>query len=170
MLQLEFVMPEAIRQRADIIITAGGHQSSHARIVAATARRFGMHSLLIFRGERPESWQGNLLLDRLLGAEHEFLPYDEYLDQVGPTHRCPRRAAAHQRAPSVRHPAGRSDCRRRARICGGCGRAGRAMVAPGAPAPDYIVTWVARDASMIAALRVAAGFLTTATGVGQRAS
>jgi len=48
-------MPEAIRQRADIIITDGGHQSSHARIVAAPARRFGMHSLLIFRGERPES-------------------------------------------------------------------------------------------------------------------
>ena len=58
--KLEFVMPEAIRQRADIIITDGGHQSSHARIVAAPARRFGMHSLLILRGERPETWQGNL--------------------------------------------------------------------------------------------------------------
>ncbi|HLJ60526.1 MAG TPA: D-cysteine desulfhydrase family protein [bacterium] len=80
--KLEFLMPEAIRQRADVIITTGGHQSNHARIVAAAARRFGMDSLLVLRGAAPNTWQGNLLLDRLLGAELDFLPYDEYLDLV----------------------------------------------------------------------------------------
>jgi D-cysteine desulfhydrase len=80
--KLEFIMPEAIRQRADIVITTGGHQSNHARIVAAAARRFGMDSLLVLRGAAPDTWQGNLLLDRLLGAELDFLPYDEYLAVV----------------------------------------------------------------------------------------
>jgi D-cysteine desulfhydrase family pyridoxal phosphate-dependent enzyme len=82
--KLEFLMPEAIRQGADVIITTGGHQSNHARIVAAAARRFGMGSLLVLRGAAPNTWQGNLLLDRLLGAELDFLPYDEYLDLVAP--------------------------------------------------------------------------------------
>lgn len=82
--KLEFLMPEAIRQNADVIITTGGHQSNHARIVAAAARRYGMDALLVLRGAAPNTWQGNLLLDRLLGAELDFLPYDEYLDLVAP--------------------------------------------------------------------------------------
>lgn len=82
--KLEFLMPEAIRQRADVLITTGGHQSNHARIVAATGRRFGMGTVLVLRGEAPQTWQGNLLLDRMLGAEIDFLPFDDYLSQVGP--------------------------------------------------------------------------------------
>lgn len=80
--KMEFLMPEAVRQRADVVITTGGHQSNHARIVAAAARRFGMESLLVLRGAAPCVWQGNLLLDRLLGATVDFLGYEEYLEQI----------------------------------------------------------------------------------------
>jgi len=80
--KLEFLMAEAVGQQADVVITTGGHQSNHARLVAAAARRLGMKTVLVLRGEAPTTWQGNLLLDRLFGAEFEFLPYDEYLQII----------------------------------------------------------------------------------------
>jgi D-cysteine desulfhydrase len=80
--KLEFLMAEAVEQKADVVITTGGHQSNHARMVAATACRLGMQTVLVLRGESPTAWQGNLLLDRLFGAEFEFLPRDEYFDLI----------------------------------------------------------------------------------------
>jgi len=40
--KLEYLMAEARRENVDVVITTGGHQSNHARMVAAAARRFGM--------------------------------------------------------------------------------------------------------------------------------
>ncbi|HEV8309832.1 MAG TPA: D-cysteine desulfhydrase family protein [Methylomirabilota bacterium] len=76
--KLEFLMAEAQAAGAEVLITTGGHQSNHARMVAAAACRFGMRAVLVLRGNPPQEWQGNLLLDRLFGAEFEFLPPDEY--------------------------------------------------------------------------------------------
>src|SRR3954463_10577894 len=53
----------------DTLITAGGIQSDHARVTAATAVRLGMPAVLIVNGERPEKPLANALLDGLLGAE-----------------------------------------------------------------------------------------------------
>ncbi len=76
--KLEFLMAEALAQGATLLVTTGGHQSNHARIVAAAVCRFGMRSILVLRGEAPAEYQGNLLLDRLFGAELDFLPWDDY--------------------------------------------------------------------------------------------
>jgi D-cysteine desulfhydrase len=76
--KLEYLMAEAIDAGAQVLITTGGHQSNHARMVAAAACRFGMKAVLVLRGNPPVEYQGNLLLDRLFGAEFEFLPPDEY--------------------------------------------------------------------------------------------
>ncbi len=80
--KLEFLMADALAQKAAVLITTGGHQSNHARMVAAAACRFGMKSVLVLRGNQPTEYQGNLLLDRLFGAELEFLDPDAYFHLI----------------------------------------------------------------------------------------
>jgi L-cysteate sulfo-lyase len=53
----------------DTLITAGGIQSNHARVTAATAVRLGMRAVLIVNGEPQNRATANALLDGLLGAE-----------------------------------------------------------------------------------------------------
>jgi 1-aminocyclopropane-1-carboxylate deaminase/D-cysteine desulfhydrase-like pyridoxal-dependent ACC family enzyme len=48
-------------------------QSNSARMSAAAANVLGMRTILILRAERDWGWQGNLLVDRLLGAEVRFI-------------------------------------------------------------------------------------------------
>ncbi len=90
--KLEFLLADALAKKASVLITTGGHQSNHARMVAAAARRFGMEAVLVLRGNPPAEYQGNLLLDRLLGATLEFLEPTAYFTQVDP------RMAAHAQA------------------------------------------------------------------------
>jgi D-cysteine desulfhydrase family pyridoxal phosphate-dependent enzyme len=90
--KLEFLMAEALAIGAGVLITTGGHQSNHARMVAAAARKFGMEAVLVLRGNPPTAYQGNLLLDRLFGATLEFLEPTEYFTLVDP------RMAAHAEA------------------------------------------------------------------------
>jgi len=53
----------------DTLITAGGIQSNHARVTAATAAKLGMRAVLVVNGSAPERATANALLDRILGAE-----------------------------------------------------------------------------------------------------
>lgn len=82
--KLEFLMADAVEKGVQVVITTGGHQSNHARMTAAAARKFGMEPILVLRGNRPDAWQGNLLLDHLLGAKIDFLDPDAYFQQVNP--------------------------------------------------------------------------------------
>ncbi|MBL8701468.1 MAG: D-cysteine desulfhydrase family protein [Alphaproteobacteria bacterium] len=82
--KLEFLMAEAVAHGAKVLITTGGHQSNHARMTAAAARRFGMKPVLVLRGNRPPQFQGNLLLDHILGAQIDFLDPEGYFTQVKP--------------------------------------------------------------------------------------
>lgn len=77
--KLEFLMAEAIADKADIVITQGATQSNHARQTAAAAARLGLscHVLLEDRTSNPDtSYQenGNVLLNWLHGATHERHP------------------------------------------------------------------------------------------------
>jgi D-cysteine desulfhydrase len=80
--KLEYLMADALAQQAGVLITTGGHQSNHARMVAAAARKFGMEAVLVLRGDAPAEYQGNLLLDRLFGATLEFLDPDDYFHLI----------------------------------------------------------------------------------------
>lgn len=71
--KLRYVAAEAVRQRADTLITSGGVQSNHARVTAATAAKLGLKCLLIANGDEPEKATANALLDRLLGAEIRYV-------------------------------------------------------------------------------------------------
>ncbi|WP_062015427.1 1-aminocyclopropane-1-carboxylate deaminase/D-cysteine desulfhydrase [Aureimonas sp. AU4] len=82
--KLEYLMADAVSRGVKVVITTGGHQSNHARMTAAAARKFGMKPILVLRGNSPAVMQGNLLLDHLLGAEIDFLDPDAYFGEVGP--------------------------------------------------------------------------------------
>ncbi len=70
--KLEFSVAEALSQGADSLITVGGVQSNHCRQTAAAAARCGLRCVVVLRGQAPSAWNGNLLLDHLLGARVVF--------------------------------------------------------------------------------------------------
>lgn len=81
--KLELLVAEAKRLGADTLITCGGVQSNHCRATAAVAAQLGLRSLLFLRNEgTPPSPSGNLLLDRLLGAETRFITRAQYHDRT----------------------------------------------------------------------------------------
>ena len=75
--KLEFLIAEAVAQGADTVITTGGHQSNHARMTAAAARKFDMRPVLVLRGHL-------LLQTRIRALDGTLRPLFE--------HRCPELA------------------------------------------------------------------------------
>ncbi|HEV7323679.1 MAG TPA: 1-aminocyclopropane-1-carboxylate deaminase [Bosea sp. (in: a-proteobacteria)] len=81
--KLEYIVPDAIASGADTLVSIGGVQSNHTRMVAATAAKIGMKCRLV-----QESWVphedavydrvGNILLSRVMGAHVELV--DEGFD------------------------------------------------------------------------------------------
>jgi D-cysteine desulfhydrase len=77
--KLEFLLAEALECGADTIVTTGGIQSNHCRATAAACVRLGLKCHLILRSEKPEPpFDGNLLLNYLLGAEISYIPPPEF--------------------------------------------------------------------------------------------
>lgn len=66
--KLEYLAAAAQAEGADTLITGGAPQSNHCRQTAAAAARLGLRAVLILAGH-PQEASGNILLDRLLGAE-----------------------------------------------------------------------------------------------------
>src|SRR6516162_3191034 len=72
--KLEYIIPDAIASNADTLVSIGGVQSNHTRLVAAVAAKVGMKCCLV-----QESWVphedavydrvGNILLSRVMGAD-----------------------------------------------------------------------------------------------------
>lgn len=71
--KLEFLVADALGAGADTLITTGGPQSNHARMTVAAARRFGLEAVLVLTADGDPEVQGNLLLDRVLGARVIFV-------------------------------------------------------------------------------------------------
>jgi D-cysteine desulfhydrase len=76
--KMEYVVFDAKNQGADTLVSCGGIQSNHCRAVAWVAAKMGFDCLLLLRGEVPKMLQGNLLLDRLLGAEVRFYTPEDF--------------------------------------------------------------------------------------------
>ena len=76
--KLEYIVPDAIASGADTLVSIGGVQSNHTRMVAATAAKIGMKCVVV-----QESWVphndavydrvGNILLTRLMGADSRLV-------------------------------------------------------------------------------------------------
>lgn len=77
--KLEYLVPDAIAQGADTLVSIGGVQSNHTRQVAAVAAKIGMKCVLV-----QENWVdwpdplndrvGNIMLSRIMGAEVRLDP------------------------------------------------------------------------------------------------
>jgi len=70
--KLEFLMADALKQKADIIFTSGGDQSNHARATVIAAKRTGFDTKLFLWGDEKQSANGNLFLDKMYGADIQF--------------------------------------------------------------------------------------------------
>lgn len=67
--KLQVTMAQALDAGADTVITTGAPQSNHARLTAAAGARLGLRVVLVLGGHAPAADRGNVVLDRLLGAE-----------------------------------------------------------------------------------------------------
>lgn len=70
--KLEYLAADALAEGAKTLITTGAVQSNHCRQVAAAAAKLGLDCQLILAGNEPGKAQGNLLLDKLSGAQVFF--------------------------------------------------------------------------------------------------
>jgi D-cysteine desulfhydrase len=66
--KLEFIIGDALAEDCDTVITAGASQSNHCRQTAAAAAQLQLECHLVLGGDEPETANGNLLLDNLLGS------------------------------------------------------------------------------------------------------
>ncbi|MFD3444212.1 1-aminocyclopropane-1-carboxylate deaminase [Microbacteriaceae bacterium 4G12] len=77
--KLEYLVPDAIAQGADTLVSIGGLQSNHTRQVAAVAAKLGLKAVLVQENwvDWPDSLTdrvGNILLSRIMGAEVRLDP------------------------------------------------------------------------------------------------
>ena len=77
--KLEYIVPEALAQGADTLVSIGGFQSNHTRQVAAVAAKLGLKCRLV--QEKWVDWNdpgndkvGNILLSRIMGADVQLDP------------------------------------------------------------------------------------------------
>jgi len=76
--KLEFLLADAQAQNCDYVITCGGIHSNHARATAVAAAKIGMKSHLVLRNGISKDLEANPLLNRLVGAEMEYITPEEY--------------------------------------------------------------------------------------------
>jgi D-cysteine desulfhydrase family pyridoxal phosphate-dependent enzyme len=79
--KLEFLIADAERMNANVLVTVGAIQSNHARTTACAAAMCGLRCVLLLGGAESGPPSGNYLLDRLFGAEVEFVAGAEW-DQL----------------------------------------------------------------------------------------
>jgi D-cysteine desulfhydrase len=82
--KLEYLLAEALAEHATHVITCGGEQSNHARATAFAATQLGMKSVLILRTDdpaRPPAITGNILLDKLVGAELRWISRPQWRER-----------------------------------------------------------------------------------------
>jgi D-cysteine desulfhydrase len=92
--KLEFLLADALLQRADTVLTCGGIQSNHARATALVCAELGLSSVLYLRVKSGATGTdvvaprerlpitGNVLLDRLAGAEIRLISPADYADRT----------------------------------------------------------------------------------------
>ena len=88
--KLEFLLADAKKRGARVVVTCGGLQSNHARATALTCAQVGLRSILLLRVADPDkaraaplALEGNVLLDRLAGADIRFVSPAEYRHRAG---------------------------------------------------------------------------------------
>ena len=94
---LEFRMAEAVELGTEVFIAGLEAQSNSARQTTAAANILGMKTILVLRTDRDWDWQGNPLIDRILGRRRP-LAGDRRPGRHGPDPARRRGGAARARA------------------------------------------------------------------------
>ncbi len=81
--KLELLLADALAQGCDTLVTTGAAQSNHCRQTAAAAACAGLACHLVLGGQPPAQPNGNLLLDRLFGAELHWTTRENRLNRLG---------------------------------------------------------------------------------------
>ncbi|HVN98387.1 MAG TPA: D-cysteine desulfhydrase family protein [Syntrophorhabdaceae bacterium] len=81
--KLEYTLKEALALGCDSLITCGAIQSNHCRATVAASVKMGLKVCVVLRGDPVSEYDGNLLLDKLLGAEIRFVAPAEYNLRIG---------------------------------------------------------------------------------------
>jgi D-cysteine desulfhydrase len=76
--KLEYLIAEALKEKADVVITCGGIQSNHARATTIAACRAGLKTKLYLWGSESSIPDGNHFLNIMYGADIEYLTKREY--------------------------------------------------------------------------------------------
>ncbi len=81
--KLEYIIPDAIASNADTLVSIGGVQSNHTRMVAAVAAKIGFKCRLVQEAWVPHEDAvydrvGNIMLSRIMGADVQLV--DEGFD------------------------------------------------------------------------------------------
>jgi len=71
--KLELLIREAIEHHCDTLVASGGIQSNFCRVAAAAGAVAGMSVHLILGGSPPKNISGNLILNKLLGANIRYV-------------------------------------------------------------------------------------------------
>ncbi|MCC6746771.1 MAG: D-cysteine desulfhydrase family protein [Deltaproteobacteria bacterium] len=82
--KLEFLMADALDRSSPGVVTCGGEQSNHARATAIAAARLGLKSHLLLRTadpKNPPALEGNILLDRLVGASIRWISREQWKER-----------------------------------------------------------------------------------------
>lgn len=97
--KLEYLVADAHAHGATTLITTGAAQSNHARMTAAAACVAGMRCVLVLTAasERPPV-EGNLLLDKMFGAEIRLVPSIDPMLAVGQDEAVVAEVVAEERA------------------------------------------------------------------------
>lgn len=156
--KLEFLLADAMAKGARVVVTCGGLQSNHARATALVCAQLGLRSVLLLRvpdparaRKAPLELGGNVLLDRLAGAEIRFVSPDEYRERNAMLEQA-RSDAEYKGLPAYIVPEGGSnglgslgyvEAMRETRQQIDLGLAGKASLASpgaaGAPSPSFDV-------------------------------
>ena len=80
--KLEFLIPDAIKNKAELIVTIGAVQSNHARQTAAACALMGLKCLIVLEQrlkDPPDAYMksGNVFLNKLFGADIKVCPKNE---------------------------------------------------------------------------------------------
>lgn len=71
--KLNYIVRYALDNGYTALMTFGGVQTNHGRLTVAAAIRYGLKPILVLKGKKPDELSGNLLLDRLMGADIYFV-------------------------------------------------------------------------------------------------
>jgi len=71
--KLDYIVQYALDNGYTALLTFGGVQTNHGRLTVAAAIRYGLKPILVLEGAKPDYMSGNVLLDRLMGADIYFV-------------------------------------------------------------------------------------------------